>query len=129
MKPDILNLEDVKLLVNKFYDNVRADEMLAPVFNQRIGDRWPEHLEKMYCFWQTVLMEQHTYYGSPFPPHAQLPVSHDHFKKWMELFTLTAEELFFGEKKNEAIWRAGKMAEMFEIKIAHYRNVGFKNLV
>jgi hemoglobin len=129
MKPDILNLEDVKLLVNKFYDNVRADDKLAPVFNERIGDRWPEHLEKMYRFWQTVLLGEHTYYGSPFPPHAQLPVSHDHFMKWMELFTGTAEELFSGEKKNEAIWRAGKMAEMFEIKIEHYRKVGIKSLI
>jgi hemoglobin len=129
MKPDILNLEDVKLLVNKFYDKVREDDKLAPVFNERIGDRWPEHLEKMYRFWQTVLLGEHTYYGSPFPPHAQLPVSHDHFMKWMELFTGTAEELFSGEKKNEAIWRAGKMAEMFEIKIEHYRKVGIKSLI
>jgi hemoglobin len=129
MKPDILNLEDVKLLVNKFYDKVREDDKLAPVFNERIGDRWPEHLEKMYRFWQTVLLGEHTYYGSPFPPHAQLPVSHDHFMKWMELFTRTAEELFSGEKKNEAIWRAGKMAEMFEIKIEHYRKVGIKSLI
>jgi hemoglobin len=129
MKPDILNLEDVKLLVNKFYDKVREDDKLAPVFNERIGDRWPEHLEKMYRFWQTVLLGEHTYYGSPFPPHAQLPVSHDHFIKWMELFTGTAEELFSGEKKNEAIWRAGKMAEMFEIKIEHYWKVGIKSLI
>lgn len=129
MNADILNLEDVKLLVNKFYDKVRTDEVLAPIFNERIGYRWPEHLEKMYRFWQTVLLGEHTYNGSPFPPHAQLPVSHDHFLKWIELFTLTAEELFSGEKKDEAIWRAGKMAEMFEIKIAHYRKVGIKNLV
>jgi hemoglobin len=129
MQQDILNIEDIKLLVDSFYDKVKADKLLGPVFNERIKDRWPEHLEKMYRFWQTVLLGDHTYYGSPFPPHAQLPVSHEHFVKWMELFTATADDLFVGEKAAEAKWRAAKMAEMFEIKIEHYRKAGIKNLV
>jgi hemoglobin len=129
MKQEILSIADIKLLVDRFYDRVRADEFLGPVFNERIGDRWPVHLEKMYRFWQTVLLGEHTYFGSPFPPHAQLPVSHAHFEKWMELFTGTIDELFTGEKADEAKWRAAKMAEMFEIKIEHFRKVGIQNLV
>jgi hemoglobin len=129
MKQDILNIEDVKLLVNSFYDKIKTDKVLGPIFNERIQGRWPEHIEKMYRFWQTVLLGEHTYFGSPFPPHAQLPVGHEHFLKWMELFNPTVDELFTGEKATEAKWRAAKMAEMFEIKIAHYKNVGIKNLV
>ena len=129
MKQDILTIEDVKLLVGRFYENIRADELLGPIFNERIQNRWPEHLEKMYRFWQTVLLAEHTYFGSPFPPHAQLPVSHEHFLKWMELFVPIVDELFTGEKATEAKWRAAKMAEMFEIKITHYKKVGIKNLV
>lgn len=129
MKQDILSIDDVKLLVDGFYDKVRSDELLGPVFNERIQERWPEHLDKMIRFWQTVLLGEHTYYGSPFPPHAQLPVGHEHFMKWMDLFTATADELFSGEKAAEAKWRAAKMAEMFEVKIEHYRKVGIKNLV
>ncbi|MEO5947853.1 MAG: group III truncated hemoglobin [Chitinophagaceae bacterium] len=129
MQQDIFNIDDIKLLVDSFYDKVKADKLLGPVFNERIKDKWPEHLEKMYRFWQTVLLGDHTYYGSPFPPHAQLPVSHEHFVQWMELFTSSVEGLFTGEKAAEAKWRAAKMAEMFEIKIEHYRKVGIKNLV
>lgn len=129
MQKDILNIDDIKILVDNFYDKVKVDELLGPVFNERIKDRWPEHLEKMYRFWQTVLLGDHTYYGSPFPPHAQLPVSHEHFMKWMELFTTTVDGLFTGEKAAEAKWRAAKMAEMFEMKIEHYRKMGIKNLV
>lgn len=70
MKQDILTIEDVKLLVNSFYDKIRRDELLGPVFNGIIQDRWPVHLEKMYRFWQTVLLQEHTYFGSPFLPHA-----------------------------------------------------------
>lgn len=129
MQQDILTIADIKLLVDGFYDKVKVDELIGPIFNERIKNRWPEHLEKMYRFWQTVLLGDHTYYGSPFPLHAQLPVNHEHFVKWMELFTTTVDSLFTGEKETEAKWRGAKMAEMFEIKIEHYRKVGIKNLV
>ncbi len=102
---------------------------LAPVFNERIQDNWRQHLEKMYRFWQTVLLEEHTYFGSPFPPHANLPVDHAHFQQWLALFTKTLDELFEGEKAKEALWRANKMAEMFEIKIAHCRTQKIKPLI
>lgn len=126
---DILNLDDVKLLVNSFYGKVREDEMLAGLFNNRIGDRWPEHLEKMYRFWQTVLLGEHTYYGAPFVPHAQLPVQHMHFERWMELFNSTVDALFAGEKADEAKWRGKKMAEIFEMKIEMNKEKGFNSLV
>lgn len=129
MLQDIVSIEDVKLLVDRFYEKVRADALLGPVFNERIKDRWPEHLEKMYRFWQTVLLNEHTYYNSPFPPHARLPIGQEHFLKWMGIFTETANELFHGDKKEEALWRAGKMAELFVMKMEHIRETGNKNLV
>ena len=125
----ILNLDDVKLLVNSFYGKVREDEKLASIFNDRIGERWTEHLEKMYRFWQTVLLGEHTYYGAPFVPHAQLPVQHLHFVRWMELFNSTVDELFAGEKAEEAKWRGKKMAEIFEMKISMNKGKGFHSLV
>lgn len=116
---DILDINDVRRLVDTFYHKVRTDEILAPIFNGRIGDRWPEHLEKMYRFWQTVLLQEHTYFGAPFPPHAKLPVEHLHFERWLELFHGTVNTLFVGEKAEEAKWRGNRMAEMFELKIGH----------
>jgi hemoglobin len=126
---DILNLDDVKQLVNSFYGKVREDETLAGIFNERIQNRWPEHLEKMYRFWQTVLLDEHTYFGAPFPPHANLPVEHFHFEKWLELFHKTVDELFVGEKAVEAKWRGSGMAEMIELKIQHHRRSGYTNVV
>lgn len=114
---DILNLDNVKILVDTFYGKVREDNLLATIFNDRIQDRWPVHLDKMYRFWQTVLLTEHTYFGSPFPPHATLEVEKKHFDRWMLLFTQTVDELFEGKTAAEAKWRAGKMAEMFQIKL------------
>ncbi|TZF84151.1 group III truncated hemoglobin [Pedobacter sp. BS3] len=126
---DILTLDDVKLLVDTFYTKVRDDQLLAPIFNERIQDRWPQHLEKMYTFWQTVLLGDHTYFGSPFVPHANLPVDHAHFEQWLKLFYQTVDELFTGEKAEEAKWRADKMAEMFEYKINYYRENPLKKIL
>ena len=120
-RPRILTIDDVKLLVDTFYQRIQTDALLAPVFNDVIQDNWSVHLEKMYRFWQTVLLGEHTYFGTPFPPHAKLPVGHEHFAAWMALFTKTVNELFAGEKADEAKWRAGKMAEMFEYKIAYFK--------
>ncbi|MEI6949723.1 group III truncated hemoglobin [Paraflavisolibacter sp. H34] len=116
---DILNIEDVRRLVDTFYTKVRGDEVLGPIFEERIGDRWAEHLEKMYRFWQTLLLEEHTYFGAPFPPHAQLPVDAPHFERWLQLFHASVDELFAGEKAEEAKWRGRRMAEVFEAKIAY----------
>jgi hemoglobin len=120
-KKKIAGLEEVKTLVNAFYAKVREDELLAGIFNAKIGNRWPEHLEKMYRFWQTVLLEEHTYSGSPFLPHAKLPVAGAHFDRWQELFNKTVDENFIGEKAEEAKKRAGMMATMFHHKIEYYK--------
>jgi hemoglobin len=128
-KKDILSLEDVKLLVDTFYGKVREDKLIGPIFDERIQDRWPEHLAKMYTFWQTVLLGEHTYYGSPFPPHAKLPVEKIHFERWLTLFSETLNDLFTGEIAAEAMWRANKMAEMFQFKIHHYRQNSTNSLI
>jgi hemoglobin len=122
---DILSLEDIKQMVDTFYGKVREDGTLGPIFNERIQDRWPEHLEKMYRFWQTILLEEHTYFGAPFPPHAKLPVGQQHFEKWLQLFHQTVDELFTGEKAEEAKWRGKKMAQIFQVKIEMNRGTGF----
>ena len=128
-KHDIIELDDVKLLVDSFYGKVRNDSLIGPIFEERIQNRWPEHLAKMYTFWQTVLLGEHTYYGSPFPPHAHLPVEREHFNRWLELFSETLSEHFSGKTAEEAIWRAGKMAEMFQYKLQAFRSNQNRSLI
>jgi hemoglobin len=119
---DITNIEDIQLMVDTFYTNARKDELIGRIFDEKIGNRWPEHLEKMYRFWQTILLEEHTYSGSPFPPHKQLPVEKEHFSRWMEIFAETVDSLFAGPLAEEAKLRARNMAEMFNHKIEYFRH-------
>lgn len=111
-------MDDIRTLVDTFYGKVRHDKLLAPVFYGVIRDQWPVHLEKMYRFWQTVLLEEHTYFGSPFPPHSRLAITRDHFDAWLKLWHETVDSLFQGERATEAKWRAGRMAAVFLSKLA-----------
>ncbi|GAA4442560.1 hypothetical protein GCM10023188_42390 [Pontibacter saemangeumensis] len=118
---DILTLGDIRQLVDLFYTRVRADALLGPIFEERIKDNWARHLDIMYRFWQTVLLGELTYQGSPGAKHITLPVSGEHFEKWLSIFYTTVDELFTGSKATEAKWRAARMAEMFAGKIALYQ--------
>lgn len=119
---DITTLDDIKLLVDTFYSKVQKDAFIGPIFNEKIANRWPEHLEKMYRFWQTILLEVHSYSGSPFPPHKHLPVDKAHFDRWMEIFITTTDTLFKGPIAEEAKLRAKNMAELFNYKINYFRD-------
>jgi hemoglobin len=125
---DITTIEDIRLLVDTFYGKVRVNNLLGGIFNGVIKDRWPEHLEKMYRFWQTVLLGDHTYWGSPFPPHAQMPIAQNHFEAWLKLWHEAIDEHFAGAKADEAKWRAEKMAVMFLSKIQYYRQSSMPHL-
>ena len=119
---EILSLDEIKLLVNTFYSRVRADNLLAPIFEEKIGDKWDKHLDTMYRFWQTVLLEDHTYHGSPLLKHIGLPVDKIHFERWISIFQQTLDDHFTGEVAMEARWRANRMAEMFAYKLAFFKN-------
>lgn len=128
VKHDILTLDDIKILVDTFYGKVRDDALIGPVFTRVIQD-WPVHLDKMYRFWQTILLNEIAYSGSPFLAHMPLPIQKEHFEAWIALWYATIEDLFEGEKANEAKWRADRMSDMFQHKLEHYRNNSAKPLI
>ena len=120
-KHDIENSEDVKLMVNTFYNRIQQDAVLGPIFEEKIQNRWPEHLEKMYRFWQTILLEEHTYNGAPFPPHARMPIDESHFIIWVKIFTTTVDDLFKGAIAEEAKKRGTLMAALFNSKLEFFK--------
>jgi hemoglobin len=121
MKKQIENLGDIKLLVDQFYTKVREDELLSPIFHEIIGNKWPEHLEKMYRFWQTILLEKYTYSGNPFLAHAKLGVTQLHFNRWITLFYEVLDSLFEGVVCEKAKLQGDKMSKIFSAKIEFIR--------
>jgi Truncated hemoglobins len=113
----IENREDIKVLVDGFYDKVRKDPLIGPIFNDTAKVDWEEHLPKLYNFWSDLLLGEDSYRGRPFPPHMKLNLELTHFERWLALFVLTVDEHFVGLKAEEAKSRAVRIARNFMINL------------
>ncbi len=116
MRQTGLDGEILKALVHGFYDRVRRDPMLGPVFAARIRD-WGPHLEKMVAFWHSVALMTGTYKGAPMPAHVALPVEWAHFERWLELFRAAAAEVCPPEGAAHVIDRAERIARSLHMGI------------
>lgn len=116
-KPDITTVEDIQQLVDAFYIEVRKNPVIGPIFIGAIRDAWPEHLEKMVRFWQTVIFGIPAYTGNPFPLHAKMPLEQKHFDTWLPLWTGAVDRLFAGKGAEVAKAKARTMAIMFISKL------------
>ena len=120
---DIESRSDIERLVNTFYDKVKSDEVIGPVFASRIAEGdWTKHLERMYTFWTTILLNQPGYSGQPFEKHRNLPIEQAHFDRWVSLFKTIVDSLFAGPVANEAKYRAELMGHLFMAKLTKIRS-------
>lgn len=115
-KQDLTTPEDIRLLVDTFYARASRDELLSPIFVHAFSGK-ENPLEPLYRYWETVLLEKKSYPDVPFPKHAKLPLTHQHFDRWLSIFHGTVEELFAGPHANDAKIRAIRMSEVFRYKL------------
>jgi hemoglobin len=111
---DITTRQDIQILVDRFYEKVKSDPLLSPVFAHL---DWPKHLPVMYDFWSSILLGDNSYQGNPFQKHIPLPITANHFSQWLLLFRKTVDENFSGEKAEEAKSRAESIAGVFQFKL------------
>ncbi|OEK08448.1 globin [Flavivirga aquatica] len=114
---DIEHREDVSLLVNTFYDSIRKDELLGPIFNMHIKEeQWPIHLNKLTDFWVTALFGVSCFKGNPTIAHKTVDknlnhtIAQHHFEQWVFLWHNTVDSLFIGIYASRAKKAAEKMA-------------------
>ncbi|MDB6053498.1 MAG: SEC-independent protein translocase [Verrucomicrobiales bacterium] len=113
-KADIQGSDDCRRMVNAFYEKVREDELLAPVFDDVARVDWNTHLPLLQSFWEKLLFQSGGYRGQPLAKHLMLPVGRQHFARWLSLFIATVDELFDGPKANEAKNYARSIADTFQ---------------
>ncbi len=111
-----LDEDRLAALVHRFYDKVRTDPLLAPVFAARIRD-WDPHLERMVAFWSSVALMTGRYHGAPVPAHQPLPVNGAHFERWLHLFRETARETCSPAGASHVIERAERIARSLEFAV------------
>jgi len=119
---DLLNSDDVRTLIDAFYQKVRADDVIGFVFNDIAKVDWPKHLPRMYAFWEFLLLGGENYQGNPMEPHRALhekiPLQKEFFDRWVELFTQTVDENFAGLNAEEAKNKARLIAMTWIPKFA-----------
>ena len=124
---DIESRKDIFILVDTFYQKVREDDMLAPIFNQLVED-WDSHIQTITNFWETILFSSATYNGNPVAVHITVDraigrsLTQNHFNRWLELWYQTIKFMYAGEKTEMVKQRAGNMANIMFIKLYQARD-------
>lgn len=96
----------VAQLVDRFYEKIRRDDVLGPVFNPVVHD-WDEHKRLLTSFWCSVALRASSYRGNPMAAHRPLPIRAEHFDHWVALWRTTCNECLDPEN-------AERMAEYAE---------------
>lgn len=116
---DAVSEAAIRDLVDRFYAKVRRDPALGPVFAEAIAEHeWPAHLEKMYAFWSSVMLNSGRYKGNPVGVHrAVAGIAPDLFGNWLDLFEATAAELFAPEIADRFALSARRIAESLKLAL------------
>lgn len=116
-KKDIRSKEDIKLMVDTFYQRALKNEPLKHIFENVAAVNFETHLPVMYEFWSQVLFANGDYRGNPFEKHLPLPLTKNHFDLWIGIFCSTVDDLFEGNKAEEAKARARTIGQIFQMKM------------
>lgn len=121
MKHDIRNKDDLKVLVDRFYEKICKDDVLGPFFNEVVQVDWDRYLPLLYDFWENVLFYTGNYSGNPMEVHRNLHQKYRlqlrYFTRWNMLFNSMVDELFEGENANAIKHKAQTMSTIIQLKI------------
>ena len=115
-------IDDVMIdrLVRRFYDRVRRDPLLGPIFESGVQD-WDAHIERMCNFWSSVALMSGRYHGQPMAAHLPLPIEALHFDRWLAIFAETAQDLCPPAAAAHFIDRARRIAGSLALGVAAVR--------
>ena len=121
--PERLDEDMVHDVVHGFYDAIRKDDLLGPIFLGIIpAEDWPRHLGKMCDFWSAMLLGTRRYDGRPLPSHLAIPgLDEVHFRHWLVLFRATVTRLCPPEIAGLFMDRALRVAHSFRLAVAYSR--------
>src|SRR6476661_10607613 len=110
---DIENRQDIDALMRRFYESAIADETIGYIFTDFAKLDLEHHLPIIGDFWETMLFQTGSYaeHGrNPLQVHAALNEKVEllprHFRRWLEIFNRSVEEMFAGERADLLKMRA-----------------------
>ncbi|HKX87805.1 MAG TPA: group III truncated hemoglobin [Sphingopyxis sp.] len=105
-------------LIPAFYDRVRADADIGPLFNAAVHD-WPDHLEKLVAFWSSVMLASGRYKGSPVAEHLKhkAAITPAMFDRWLAIWADTTNELLAPAAATAMQAKAARIAESLQLAL------------
>ncbi len=121
MITDITNRSDIETLARTFYQKAIPDATIGHFFTSVKQVNLDEHLPRISDFWETMLLRNPVYSGSPMQVHLQLdqlsPMQPEHFQQWVHLWTQTVDELFAGPIASIAKERGHMVARSINMRL------------
>ena len=118
---DIASRTDIDLLMQTFYERALADEVIGYIFTDVAKLDLEVHLPIIGDFWESLLFGTRAYQShgrSPLMVHRALhlrePLTSAHFDRWLEIFELSVNEKFSGERADVIKMRAKSVASQFQ---------------
>jgi hemoglobin len=110
--------EALTRLVALFYERVREDEALGPVFNDAIGN-WSDHLNTLVAFWSSVMLTTGRYKGNPVAAHLRhgTRISPELFQRWLALWNSTTFEVMAPGAAAALQAKAARIAESLQLAL------------
>jgi len=78
-------------LVDRFYEKVRHDSEIGPIFNAAVRN-WDAHKQLLTSFWASVALRAGSYRGNPMGAHRAHAIRVEHFDRWLALWRETCSE-------------------------------------
>jgi hemoglobin len=91
IEPPPFDSAAIAALVDHFYEKVRLDDAIGPVFNATVHD-WDAHKRLLISFWCSIALRAGTYRGNPMAAHRPLPIHAEQFDRWLALWQETCNE-------------------------------------
>ena len=125
---DIETRADCERLVRAFYGQALEDPIIGFIFTDVAKLDLEAHVPQITDFWETVLLDAKSYGRSAFNPHAALhgkvTLRDGHFERWLQLWFGTVDDLFAGERANQAKIHALRVAQAFMLRLKGFPTPG-----
>ena len=113
-----LTEQDLRTVVHAFYDRVRRDPTLGPVFEDAVDD-WSAHLDKLTAFWSSVMLSSGRYKGDPMGAHLRHldRITPEQFDLWLALWARTTDDLLPAPAALALQLRAARIADSLKLAL------------
>jgi len=119
-------LQDAELrpLIERFYERVRADPLLGPVFAEAVHD-WADHHARLADFWSSVMLGSGRYKGNPVALHMRHAdaMTAERFERWLALWQQTSDEMLSPSVAAALQIKASHIAESLALAIQYRRPI------